>query len=111
MSDREARLRAGIAAIWQKALPTVRTQIERLEAMSAALEAGELSDDARRAAERDAHQIAGAAGSFGFPQATTAGRELEVLLADGSNDAQRAKELVAFLRTTLLAEPQPTTES
>lgn len=106
MNDRDARLRAGIAAIWQKAQPHVRAQVARLEAASAALTAGTLSVEQRRAAERDAHQLAGAAGSFGFPVATDAGRALELLLhGDGIMNPERVSELVHTIRTTLMAEP------
>jgi HPt (histidine-containing phosphotransfer) domain-containing protein len=105
MSDAEARLREGIAAIWKKAQPHVRAQIERLEAAATRLASGELSGEERRAAERDAHQLAGAAGSFGFPSATDAGRELELILArDGDADAARVAELIQHMRSTLIAE-------
>jgi HPt (histidine-containing phosphotransfer) domain-containing protein len=104
VSDSE-RLREGIAAIWKKAQPHVRAQIERLETASAQLTAGTLSGEGRRAAERDAHQLAGAAGSFGFPSATDAGRELELMLASERDmDPARVAELIRHMRTTLITD-------
>ena len=102
MSEREAQLQAGIAAIWQKSLPRVREQLDLLENAAVALLEGGLDSDLRREAEREAHKLAGAAGSFGFRESSEIARELELMLVAGASpDARRAAEIVVALRKQL----------
>jgi diguanylate cyclase (GGDEF)-like protein len=102
MSDREARLQAGIAAIWQKSLPRVREQLDLLERAAVALLEGPLDSALRREAEREAHKLAGAAGVFGFRESSEIARELELMLTAGATpDARRAAEIVVALRKQL----------
>jgi diguanylate cyclase (GGDEF)-like protein len=102
MSDREARLQAGIAAIWQKSLPRVREQLDLLEQTVVDLLEGTLSAGTRRDAEREAHKLAGASGSFGFRESSELARELELMLVAGATpDPRRAAEIVVALRKQL----------
>src|SRR5688572_27512444 len=102
MSEREARLQAGIAAIWQKSLPRVREQLDLLERAAVELLEGPLSGELRREAEREAHKLAGSAGSFGFRESSEMARELELMLVAGASpDPRRAAEIVVALRKQL----------
>lgn len=73
--------------------------------ISAALDAlahDRLGPRQRVDAERAAHMIAGAGGTFGFPRATQLARELEHgLVHAGSADADRLASLLADLRAEL----------
>lgn len=73
-------MRAAIAAVWERSRDTILTRVEVLESAARAALAGTLSDDNRRGAEREAHKLAGAVGSFGFWDASTLAREVEQLL-------------------------------
>ena len=97
-----------MAAIWVKSLPIVRNQISVLELMAEAVQSGTLTDELRRSAEREAHRLAGSAGSFGFHSASVAARELEEMLeSDAPLPAPRVVELVGSLRRTLDTDTLP----
>jgi HPt (histidine-containing phosphotransfer) domain-containing protein len=77
----------------------------RVDAIDAALAAGR-DEAAREEGRRQAHMLAGSAGTFGFPEASVIARELEHALqsAVAPDDAQRAQ--AARLRQILEGEPQ-----
>ena len=84
--------------------------LARVEVIADALHAmgdGELTEEVRLGAFGDAHSLAGSAGTFGFAEASTLGRELEALLGDvdgaenSSTRAERGGRLVARLRAVL----------
>lgn len=108
MNDRQATLRAGMAAIWAKSLPHLREQLDLLERAAMAVMDGTLDEELRRAAEREAHRLAGSAGSFGFTAASPMARELEHLFQEGlAPDARRVAELVVGLRKQLDTDQLP----
>ncbi|WP_432393328.1 Hpt domain-containing protein [Pseudarthrobacter sp. L19] len=72
---------AMIRVIWNNNRDDVMDRVASLEDAVASLIEGSLSPDTRLAAERDAHRLAGAAGTFGFRRASAAARELESILA------------------------------
>nr|WP_283810444.1 response regulator [Arthrobacter sp. C9C5] len=85
-----------------------------LEDGVAAMIEGRLSAEDRRAAERDAHKLAGTAGTFGFRRASEAARELEGILA-GTHGIPLDRTLVAAdeivaLRGDLGRDPSPAAE-
>ncbi|MEO5509567.1 MAG: Hpt domain-containing protein, partial [Longimicrobiales bacterium] len=82
MSSAEgAGLSSTIAAIWTKHRPLMFERVATIEAALAAHEAGSLTSDARAAARRDAHKLAGSLGTFGLQQGTTLARQLELAFA------------------------------
>lgn len=98
MTDRGTRLNAGIAAIWQKSLPRVREQLAVLERAAIAMLEQSLDPALQREAEREAHKLAGSAGSFGFRESSELARELEQMLgARGQLNPKRASEIVVAL--------------
>jgi HPt (histidine-containing phosphotransfer) domain-containing protein len=108
MSKQQERLRAGLAAIWLKGLPHVRSQLDTLERLSEAVVAGRLEQDMRAAGEREAHRLAGSVGSFGFHEASSKARELELMLQSGKAlDGDRITAITAALRSMLDREELP----
>ena len=69
--------RATLQAIWREHLPSVLEGVATIERVIAALEAGRLSEEDRAEAEREAHKLAGAVGTFGFEAASERARYLE----------------------------------
>lgn len=97
-----------MAAIWANSLERVRAQLETLENAAVAMLDNSLDAESRREAEREAHRLAGSAGSFGFHAASAAARELEHMLVAGAElDARRAAELAMVLRNELDTESLP----
>lgn len=70
----------------------------RLEAMRAALDAGD-----RETLHREAHRLAGTGQSYGLPEITTYGRELEHLCRDGAEppELRRALEKLEMIVASL----------
>jgi diguanylate cyclase (GGDEF)-like protein len=99
-----ARIRAGTEAIWRRSLPRTSGQLVRIESAVAALGEGRLDEPVRADAQRQAHRIAGAAGTFGFDQASVTARELEAFFESRPSDpsgAPAAAGLVRALREAL----------
>jgi HPt (histidine-containing phosphotransfer) domain-containing protein len=88
--------------VWERRRADV---LARVDAIDVALASGR--DDAdREEGRRQAHMLAGSAGTFGFPEASAIARELEHALEGGvaPDDAQRAQ--AELLRRILEGEPQ-----
>lgn len=87
--------------VWERRRGDV---LARVDAIDAALVAGR-DDAARDEGRRQAHMLAGSAGTFGFPAASQLARELEHTLeaAVAPDDAQRAQ--AELLRRILEGEP------
>src|SRR5262245_43048262 len=67
-----------LRAVWSRSRETVEGRLENLERAAALAVEGRLDAEARLAAEADAHKLAGALGTFGFPQASDLAREAEL---------------------------------
>jgi HPt (histidine-containing phosphotransfer) domain-containing protein len=100
MSDDETR--EILRRVWERRRGDV---LGRVDAIDAALVAGR-DEAAREEGRRQAHMLAGSAGTFGFPEASVIARELEHTLEASTppDDAQRAQ--AARLRQILEGEPQ-----
>ena len=102
-------LGAAVAGVWERFRPRILARVDAVEAAAVALLEGRLADEVRREAEREAHKLAGAAGTFGYPAASALAREAETLLgrpgALGQGDALRLADLAVSLRRALTAPP------
>ena len=103
-----------IRAIWNSNRDEVMDRVAVLEDAVLAMIEARLSPEDRSAAERDAHRLAGAAGTFGFRRASEAARELEGILA-GTYPVPLDRTLVAAdevvaLRRDLSRDPAPAAE-
>jgi diguanylate cyclase (GGDEF)-like protein len=106
---------AAAEAIWQRVRRTELDRVAVIESAVAALLTGRLDDDERARAEREAHKIAGSAGTFGYARASEIARELESILAARRTDRDAAmlagdlvKDLDAALRETAPVAPSGT---
>jgi HPt (histidine-containing phosphotransfer) domain-containing protein len=88
--------------VWERRRDDV---LARVDAIDTALSNGR-DDAAREEGCRQAHMLAGSAGTFGFPAASAIARELEHTLeaAVAPDDAQRAQ--AELLRQILEGEPE-----
>ncbi len=100
-----------VAALWTKVKPSMLERVTIIEDATLALMEGMLDEDDRRAAEREAHKMAGAVGTFGFAGGSHTAREIELVLGSPTklaySDALRLANLVVELRRQLEKEPTP----
>lgn len=100
-----AQLGAALGVLWERFRGTIFARVDAVEGAAAALREGGLDDERRRAAEGEAHKLAGALGSFGFAEASRLAREAEEILGGivppAPTQADRLAELAAALRTEL----------
>jgi HPt (histidine-containing phosphotransfer) domain-containing protein len=96
-----------MAALWVQFEGATMARVAIVEQAARAWTAGTLDDGPRRRAEREAHALAGALGTFGFAEGSRVAREIELLLgaASACRDGERLGALAAALRRAL--EPAP----
>jgi diguanylate cyclase (GGDEF)-like protein len=104
------RLAASISMLWEKFRGVAMDRVQVLEDAVLTLLDGDLPADSRRTAEREAHKLAGAVGTFGFTDASRLAREAELMLAgnrplEGWQVLQLSEIAVALRRD--LARPAP----
>ncbi|MEO7083187.1 MAG: response regulator [Gemmatimonadaceae bacterium] len=99
-----------MAAIRERSLPAFLLRADAIASAASAVADGVLDDEVRRSAEREAHKLAGAGGSFGFQNVTELAREAEHLFeGDGPISSEvvlRLTEIAAQIRTALEEGPQ-----
>jgi HPt (histidine-containing phosphotransfer) domain-containing protein len=95
--------------VWRRSHENVLARVGVVEQALADASAGTLDDEAREQARSAAHQLAGSAGTFGFPHASALARELEGELegaaAPSADELPRLAELARTLRAELEGEP------
>ncbi len=109
------QIRAALHAAWEHARPAITARVHQLHRMILAMADTPLDTTLRAQAEREAHKLAGSAGTFGLHHASDLARELELILAGQPADpatTHRAGQLVASLRSEIdrpraTAEPVP----
>jgi len=69
-------------ALWRKYLPTIRARLDSIKGALDAMERGDLNDQVRESAARDAHKLAGSLGTFGILNGSEVAQRLERLLLD-----------------------------
>ena len=106
-ADLEAAAR--VQALWVRFQPQMLARVESIEEALAALVESRLDDELRRRAERDAHRLAGSAGTLGRHYASVLARSLEELLTrPGPVDAMELSDAlvqVESLRSELTDAP------
>jgi HPt (histidine-containing phosphotransfer) domain-containing protein len=99
-------LDAAIEAIWLKHRPLMFSRLAAIEAAVAAVDQGALDDELRNTAQRDAHKLAGALGTFGLHDGTLHARKLEhAFEEDGSRDVSELRDAARGLREQLESRP------
>jgi DNA-binding response OmpR family regulator/HPt (histidine-containing phosphotransfer) domain-containing protein len=99
---------AAVAAAWPGALPLLLERVTTLEDAVAALLGGELAEEGREGARREAHRLAGALGAFGVPAGSVVARDLEAAfeVVPPQSAAPGLAERVLALRRAVEAGPQ-----
>jgi diguanylate cyclase (GGDEF)-like protein len=100
-------LSAAIAELWTRQRGEMLRRVDVVDAAVAGLAADTLTAEQRDEAERAAHKIAGAAGTFGFPAASRDARAIEVSLRAGVEhaDAPRLADLALAVRLEFDGSP------
>lgn len=97
LDDVRARTEAAIKAVWHANRPVYLARVALLAAAAAALQAGRLNAEGRAEAADEAHKVAGAAGTFGFPEASAIARQIEDMLrAEGPLPAAEGDRLAGL---------------
>jgi diguanylate cyclase (GGDEF)-like protein len=108
-----ANLQERMQAIYVRARASFAANLATIDAAINHLETGALAEPERRAAERAAHQLAGAAGTFGFPEATGPAHQLEAAFTHDPLHPDTAPHLATeatMLRRILFGNQVPATE-
>ncbi|HVH13126.1 MAG TPA: diguanylate cyclase [Longimicrobium sp.] len=104
-------LSAAVAGVWAKYRDQVMARVDVLESAAIGLLEGRLDREGRRAAEREAHKLAGSVGTFGFAEASRLSREAETLLGGPADlpqaEALRLADLAVAIRQELSGPPAP----
>jgi diguanylate cyclase (GGDEF)-like protein len=94
-----------VSVIWEKSRTAILSRVAALEDAARSMLAESLADDTRRHVERETHKLAGAAGMFGFWDASELARQAELILQGSdpiaSADVLRLSDLSAQLRRQL----------
>jgi DNA-binding response OmpR family regulator/HPt (histidine-containing phosphotransfer) domain-containing protein len=103
VAPQPAALSAALAAVWERSLPSLMERIATIDQAVRSLTAtGSLPRELRETAEREAHRLAGALGTFGSHEGTRLARAIESSLsADapvGRDAGARIGQLAAALR-------------
>jgi diguanylate cyclase (GGDEF)-like protein len=100
---------AAVTAIWERFKGVTFGRLETIEAAAVALLERKLDETARRAAEREAHKLAGSVGTFGFADGSRIAREIELLVQGtlGNAETLRLSDLAVALRRALEQAPRP----
>lgn len=103
------RLRERLQAVQARARESFAENLATIDEAVDSLRAHALDEPARTAAQRAAHQLAGAAGAFGFPDATAPARHLEEAFAGAPqpDDAHSLEVEAAALRRVLFGDQGP----
>lgn len=104
-----ATVATALSALWERYKPDMLARVDALDTAAIEAVSDALTPATRRAAEREAHKLAGAAGTFGFPQASNEAREAEQLLAGDSllepKEVRRLADLACSIRERLVQNP------
>ena len=104
------RALAAVRAIWERRKGEILGRVTLLEDAVAALMGDALGEPQRLESRRAAHQLAGSAGTFGFPRGSELAREMEHMMDPGMSlgpaQVPRLAELVVSLRSELEGEPE-----
>ncbi|HXT18670.1 MAG TPA: diguanylate cyclase [Gemmatimonadaceae bacterium] len=113
MSD--VAVQSAMDALWERSRDTVLNRVAAIERAAQSLLSAPLDEDARRNAEREAHKLAGVAGTFGFQHASVLAREAEQLLTGSgpiaSRDVLRLSTIAAELRRQIDQDERPSAMS
>ena len=88
----DAGYSTAVRELWEQARPAALERVDAIDDALAALMAGEITDDDRDRARREAHKLAGSLGTFGLRAATVHAAARESAFEDGAS-VDRVPEL------------------
>lgn len=96
-------LNDAVAKVWERFKDNISDRVAVLEEAQTALLAGELGEELRQKAGREAHKLAGSLGTFGLAEGSRLAREMELLLQTMPTPDQvpSLSQLVVLLRQAL----------
>jgi DNA-binding response OmpR family regulator len=98
-----------MSELWERFKDSFSEQIDRLERVMVALEAGNLTDSDRQAAKQTVHNLVGSLGIYGFPQGSALARQIENSLCSDpplpSSEIRQMDQWVADLKQELTYAP------
>lgn len=74
---------AGVNEIWQRVKDSIAERIKVVEEATTLVQNEQLSEEARRLAEQEAHKLAGSLGMFGSDEGSRLAKEIETLFKSG----------------------------
>lgn len=93
---------ATTAEVWERFKDVIIARVAALEQAAQALVEGQLTEESRQLAEREAHKLVGSLGTFGFSRGSRMAREVQRLLQSRESldhtQITRLSELVLTLR-------------
>lgn len=95
-----------VTELWQRVKPDAKAKVAHIGSAVGALRDGCLTDSQRSAAWREAHQLAGSLGSYGFTDASDAAVDLERMLA-GDKEIPLEAAARLFLRLHVVVQDNP----
>lgn len=104
MSGQE-EFEAALRAAWLEHAPTILQRVATIETAAAQQLRGTLTEESRRAAERDAHKLVGSLGTFGHSEPSEVARTIEAMLAPGRADVDAAALASAAVALRNAVEP------
>jgi HPt (histidine-containing phosphotransfer) domain-containing protein len=102
MADADDETRALLASIWAKRRGDV---LDRVALIQAAIATDHPTATERTEAARQAHMLAGSAGTFGFPTASERARSIELALESGAPIDAGLRATAAALHDELAGDP------
>lgn len=104
--DAQQQTLAAIADLWHRFQERIHSQLAVLEQAIVALTHKQITEELRQQAERDAHSLAGALGSFGLAHGSKLARKIEHILREAThplslNQLKLLPELLATLRQAI----------
>jgi diguanylate cyclase (GGDEF)-like protein len=104
-----------IAKVWERFKGRVAEQVGVLEQVAIHAKQGAIASKLWQQAQREAHTLAGALGTFGFPNGSQLARQIEQVLKAASSrtlpddDVEHLQQLVSLLSREVSRSPQPKT--
>lgn len=79
LAAKQAAIRAKLASLWKDSIPVIEQRLALLDDAIAAARSGTLTAEQNSDAAGEAHKLAGSLGMFGYTEAGSLAREIEVL--------------------------------
>jgi HPt (histidine-containing phosphotransfer) domain-containing protein len=90
-----------LLSLWERGLPRLQERLAELDAAASTASRGTLTHEFQSHAASTAHKLAGSLGMFGYTEATSIARELELTLESNVVEPANLCALIGALRASL----------